>query len=64
MTGKIFWISDDFVRLVENKGYSMFHLISEDEYNAGLTALKKDFENKEKLACTHGETLLWFKKEV
>ena len=55
-------ISEDFVRLVENKGYSMFRLIDEVDYQAGLAALKKDFEDKAAIRNNHGETLLWLKK--
>jgi ubiquinone/menaquinone biosynthesis C-methylase UbiE len=39
-------ISEDFIKLVENKGFSMFLLIEEADYQTGLAALKKDFENK------------------
>ena len=55
-------VSEDFVKLVENKGFSMFRLIDEVDYQAGLAALKKDFENKTVIHTNHGETLLWLKK--
>ena len=55
-------ISEDFIRLVENKGYSMFQMISDKDYKAGLAALKKDYCNGERFISTHGETLLWLKK--
>ena len=57
-----FSISEDFVRLVENKGYSMFHLIRDDDFHAGLAALKSDCRSDTKITSTHGETLLWLKK--
>jgi ubiquinone/menaquinone biosynthesis C-methylase UbiE len=57
-------ISEDFVKLVENKGYSMFRLIEEADYQAGLAAVKVDFQNKVILQNNHGETLLWLKKGV
>ena len=60
--GSEFIISEDFVKLVENKGYSMFRLIEETDYQAGLAALKKDFENKTIIHNNHGETLLWLRK--
>ena len=56
-------VSEDFVRLVENKGYTMFRLITDAEYQAGLAALRADYESGEPIACSHGETLLWLKKE-
>ena len=60
-----FTITEDFMRLVENKGYSMFHLIEEADYQKGLVALKTDFENKTVLHNNHDQTLLWIKnKEV
>ena len=55
-------ITDDFIKLVENKGYSMFRLIDETDYQAGATALKNDYQNNTVLLNKHGETLLWLKK--
>ncbi|MCL2773263.1 MAG: class I SAM-dependent methyltransferase [Oscillospiraceae bacterium] len=57
-----FTISDEFVRIVEKKGYSMFRLIEEADYQAGLVELKKDFINKIIIHSNHGETLIWLKK--
>jgi ubiquinone/menaquinone biosynthesis C-methylase UbiE len=59
-----FTISEDFVRLVENKGYSMFRLIEESDYATGLAALKRDFEDQRTLRDNHGETLIWLRKKV
>jgi len=56
-----FAISFEFVVLVENKGYSMFRLISDEDFEIGLTNLKNDYENKVKINSNHGETFLWFK---
>jgi ubiquinone/menaquinone biosynthesis C-methylase UbiE len=56
-------ISEDFVKLVENKGYSMFRLIEETDYQAGLAAMKSNFESNAVIQNNHGETLLWLKKE-
>ncbi len=56
-------ITEDFVRLVEEKGFSMFRLLAEQDYVAGLAALKADFEKQITLTSTHGETLLWLKKD-
>jgi len=55
-------ITEDFVKLIENKGYSMFELIDEKDYQNGLKYLKEDFANKVEFTNTHGETLLWLKK--
>ena len=41
----------------------MFRLIEEADYQNGLTAIKKDFENKTMIHNNHSETLLWFRKE-
>jgi hypothetical protein len=42
----------------------MFHLIEETDYQSGLITLKKDYAERTLLTNTHGETLLWLKKEV
>jgi ubiquinone/menaquinone biosynthesis C-methylase UbiE len=55
-------ISSDFVKLVENKGFSMFRLISDEEFSDGLKRLKVDFANKVEIKSNHGETFLWLKK--
>ena len=59
-----FTISSKFINLVENKGYSMFRLISEEDFTIGLKNLKKDYENKVEITSNHGETYLWLKKET
>lgn len=59
---RILTISPDFVSLVENKGYSMFRLINDEEFSDGLNRLKKDCKNKVEINSSHGETLLWLKK--
>lgn len=55
-------VTEDFVKLAENKGFSMFRLIEESDYQVGLAALKKDFSDKTVIYNNHGETLLWLKK--
>jgi ubiquinone/menaquinone biosynthesis C-methylase UbiE len=57
-------VSEDFVKLVENKGFSMFRLIEDADYQVGLTTLKNDFKNKTVIHDTHGETLLWLRKDT
>lgn len=57
-----FTISSDFTKLVENKGFSMFRLISDEDYSNGLKRLKGDHENNVKIKSNHGETFLWLRK--
>ena len=57
-----FTIAEDFVRLVEDKGYSVFRLIGEVDYQAGLAALRADFAARTPITATHGETLVWLRK--
>lgn len=57
-------ISQKFLILVENKGYSMFHLISENDYECGLADLRNDYNKQIEIEYNHGETLLWLKKIV
>ena len=57
-----FTVSPEFVKLVENKGYSMFRLISGGDFENGLKRLKDDCASKTPIRSNHGETLLWLKK--
>lgn len=57
-------VTKEFVRLAENKGFSMFHLIDEKDYQKGITLLKKDYADGTKIECIHGETLIWLFKEI
>jgi ubiquinone/menaquinone biosynthesis C-methylase UbiE len=54
-------ISEGFLRNVAEKNWSMFRLLSEDEFSNGLQALQRDrgqsFEPSDA-----GKTLLWFRK--
>lgn len=56
-------VGEEFVKLVENKGYSMFHLIEEDEYAQGLKQLKRDVKERELELETAGGTLIWLKNK-
>ena len=56
-------VDQAFLKLVENKGYSMFHLISEDEYKNGLIRLKEDLHNGPFAVESSGGTLVWLKRE-
>ena len=59
---KTFEISLDFIKLVENKGFSMFRLISDEDFESGLKRLKEDYENKVLIKSNHGETFIWLSK--
>ncbi|MHC1781140.1 MAG: class I SAM-dependent methyltransferase [Anaerolineaceae bacterium] len=49
----------DFQKLVEKKGFSMLHLIGEEEYERGLAALREELA-KGPLPCrAAGSTLVW-----
>lgn len=56
-------ITPEFLKLVENKGYSMFRLIREEDYQRGLAALKVDYAKRVVLKHNHGETFLWLAKQ-
>ncbi len=55
-------VSMDFVEIVRAKGYSMFHLIPDDEYRRGLLVLEKDVGTDVPVIPGSGETLIWFGK--
>lgn len=55
-------ISIEFLNLVENKGFSMFDLIDDVDFNNGLVMLKQDYENQIVLNYIHGETFIWITK--
>lgn len=57
-------ISQKSLTLVENKGYSMFHLIGEKDYECGLADLRNDHNKQIEIEYNHGETFLWLKKVV
>jgi SAM-dependent methyltransferase len=55
-------LNDSFLDLVRKKGYSMLHLISDEEYQAGLQVLERALENGPISVQPSGETLIWFTK--
>jgi len=62
---KKFILSEKHIKLVENKGgYSIFSLISDADYKAGLEAIKREFYRNTFVQNTHGNTLVWLKKEI
>ena len=54
-------ITEDFIKVVSAKGYSMFRLIDEEEHKTGLKNLILDFK-KDVILSGSGETLIWLKK--
>jgi len=56
-------LDEEYLELVRKKGYSMLHLITEQEYRAGLKNLEKALQNGPIQARAAGETLVWFTKE-
>lgn len=55
-------VNPDFVELVRAKGYSMFHLIPDEEYCTGLAELEKDVQTDAPIVPGSSETLIWFEK--
>jgi SAM-dependent methyltransferase len=55
-------IGDHFLELVAKKGYSMFHLITDEEYQTGLSSLKAALARGAIVRAGAGETLVWFRK--
>jgi SAM-dependent methyltransferase len=51
-----------FLELVRKKGYSMLHLLPEQEYRTGLAKLDTALQNGSLQARAAGETLVWFTK--
>ena len=51
-----------YLELVRKKGYSMLHLISDEEYQAGLGKLEQALGNGPVIAQPSGGTLVWFTK--
>jgi len=51
-----------FLNLVRKKGYSMLHLLTENEYQMGLRVLEVALQNGPLLSKSAGETLVWFTK--
>jgi len=55
-------IQDSFIKLIEEKGYSMFRQLSEEEYRNGLEKLRGNCG--EIINCEGaGEILLWLKRK-
>lgn len=52
----------EYLELVRKKGYSMLHLITDQEYQAGLQELERALQKGSIQARAAGETLVWFTK--
>ncbi len=55
-------LDEEYLELVRKKGYSMLHLITEEEYQAGLDLLEKAIKKGPVPARAAGETLVWLAK--
>lgn len=53
----------DFLELARKKGYSMLHLLTEEEYQIGLRKLENTLQSGSIRAKAAGETLVWFTKK-
>lgn len=58
-----FEIDASYLELVRKKGYSMLHLISDEEYNHGLMNLEKRLKDGNIKSKLSGTTLVWLIKE-
>lgn len=61
--GQAMELDTDYLELVRKKGWSMLHLLSEQEYRDGLGTLEKALEHGPLPARMAGETLVWFVKQ-
>ena len=57
-------IEKELRELVKKKGYSMLHLISDEEYGEGLELLETELRNGKIRSRLSGETLVWFIKAL
>ncbi len=57
-------LGPQYLELVRKKGYSMLHLISEEEYQQGLSRLEKSLHNGPIRMKSAGQTLVWFAKTM
>lgn len=61
--GKEIELDQRFLELVQKKGYSMLHLISEEEYQTGLQKLEAALQQGNITSQSAGGTLVWFSKD-
>lgn len=55
-------LGPEYLALAQRKGYSMLHLITDEEYSTGLRQLENDLEKGKITATLSGETLVWLLK--
>jgi len=55
-------LDDAFLKLIVNKGYSMLHQISDEEYQKGLIDLKTCMELGTCIRKSAGGSLVWLEK--
>ena len=56
-------LGEDYLNTVQNRGYSMLHKISNEDYEKGVIGLKRAFESGEELTYSAGYTFVWATKE-
>lgn len=52
-------LGEEYLNTARNRGYSMLHKISQEEYEQGLYALEAAFASGEKLTYSAGYTFVW-----
>ncbi|HRV94612.1 MAG TPA: methyltransferase domain-containing protein [Anaerolineae bacterium] len=55
-------LGPEFLELVKKKGYSMLHLIADEEYDEGVKRLETELRYGTIKSTLSGETLVWFIK--
>lgn len=55
-------LGNKFLELLEKKGYSMLHLISDEDYQIGLNRVKSEMKNCPIKRKSAGGTLVWLIK--
>ena len=56
-------LGQEYLHTVENRGYSMLHKISQEDYEQGVQDLKAAFASGEELTYSAGYTFVWAIKE-
>jgi len=56
-------LGEEYLNTVENRGYSMLHKISTEDYEQGVIDLKRAFESGEELTYSAGYTFVWARKD-
>jgi ubiquinone/menaquinone biosynthesis C-methylase UbiE len=55
-------LGKDYLNTVENRGYSMLHKISREDYDRGVRDLRAAFDSGEELTYSAGYTFVWATK--